>query len=351
MEIKQNSGFSSLKEFMVTVRKVCDGELASSRLEKTAGHMESGDDAQGGFLIPEQWAPGIYQAAELEGAIVRPRVDAVGHVFPTKSDSLKLRTLVDSDRSSNIFGGIVFYTMYEAQEKASSSKITKPKIGLLELSIHKIIGGCYASNELEDDYDATFEKVINASFGAAVRFVEDDYFIWGTGVNQPLGIMNAPALITVPRTQAGEITQDDIGNMAERLLPASWDRAVFLINSDTVAQIMSLDAVENNVGNIINLNTGKLAGFPFIVTEKCESLGTEGDIILADFGHYAIADRGLAIAGSRHTSYNDQGFATDETFWRIVLRVDGQPLLAAAITPLRGANTLSAFVTLTDFVS
>jgi len=68
----KDGGFSSLGEFLARVRRVCDGEVEQGSWLKTAGHMEEGEDSQGGFLVPEQWADGIYHAA-LEGAIVRPR--------------------------------------------------------------------------------------------------------------------------------------------------------------------------------------------------------------------------------------------------------------------------------------
>jgi hypothetical protein len=75
---EKNGGFSSLGEFLVKVRKACDGEgspdsrLISSHIEKTAGHMETGEDSQGGFMVPEQFADEIMHVA-LEDAIVRPR--------------------------------------------------------------------------------------------------------------------------------------------------------------------------------------------------------------------------------------------------------------------------------------
>ena len=59
-----------------------------------------------------------------------------------------------------------------------------------------------------------------------------------------------------------------------------------------------------------------------------------------------IADREMRISASRHVP-GSTGFVTDETFWKVVLRVDGQPLMTAPITPYRGANTLSAFIVLT----
>ena len=99
----KDGGFKSLGEFLVSIRKVCDGEIRDNRL-KTAGHMAEGDDAQGGFLVPEQWADGIYHAA-LEGAIVRPRATVFKNI---KGDSLKVRKLHESNRSSNLFGGVTF---------------------------------------------------------------------------------------------------------------------------------------------------------------------------------------------------------------------------------------------------
>ncbi|MCK4794972.1 MAG: phage major capsid protein, partial [Desulfobacteraceae bacterium] len=121
----KNGGFSSLGEFLVKVRKACDRPgYADSRLLKTAGHMELGEDAQGGYLAPEQYAGEIMQAA-LEGAIVRPRAK----VIKATSDSLKIRRLVESDRSSNYFGGITFNWLAETAQKSYTNRPTKPALG------------------------------------------------------------------------------------------------------------------------------------------------------------------------------------------------------------------------------
>ena len=39
---------------------------------------------------------------------------------------------------------------------------------------------------------------------------------------------------------------------------------------------------------------------------------------------------------------------TDESVFRLVYRCDGQPLWSAALTPFKGSNTLSPFVTLAE---
>jgi len=339
----KDGGFKSLGEFCVKVRKACDGEgTPDSRLisAKTAGRMETSVDAQGGFLVPEQWADGIFEAAALEGAIVRPRA----RVFPVTRDSLKIRTLVDTDRSSNIYGGITFTWTAERGDK--SSNISDPEVGELELTPHKLVGTCYASNELEDDYGA-FSEFIAQSFGKALAFIEDDAYIQGTGGGMPIGIVNSGAEITVSRAANNLIDWTDFAHMAKRLLPASWKNAVWLINPDALDEIFEASASAANQATFLDLSNRTCFGAPIIPTEHCSAIDAKGDLILADWRHYVIADRSLEIAGSRHVP-GSSGFLTDETFWRIVLRVDGQPTLSAPITPKRGANTLSPFVMLTQ---
>jgi HK97 family phage major capsid protein len=83
-------------------------------------------------------------------------------------------------------------------------------------------------------------------------------------------------------------------------------------------------------------------GRPVIPIEQCDTVGTRGDIILADMSQYLVADKGgVQSASSIHIS-----FLLDETAFRFVYRVDGMPLWNAPLTPFLGANTLSPFVTL-----
>jgi len=201
------------------------------------------------------------------------------------------------------------------------------------------------------------------AFGQALRFIEDDYFLWGTGAGVPLGAINAAngSLIPVDRDVLLLVDWTDIAQMAARLLPRSWESAVWLINPDVITQLFEATAPAANQATVLDLSNRMLWGIPFIPTEKCETLGTQGDIALCDFehGHYIIADREMRISASRHANYEDisletsetYGFITDQTFWKIVLRVDGQPLMNTAITPYRGAATLSPFIVLATTTS
>jgi len=306
---------------------------------KTTGHMAENDDAQGGYLVPEQWADGIYTVA-LENAIVRPRAT----VLNTNTDSLKVRRVVESDRSTYYFGGITLCWSKEAAEK--TDYITKPTAGELELTPHKLVGGCFVSNELMDDYE-NFGAYIQTTFGRAIAFEEDYQFIWGNGVNQPLGIMNAPATIAHARTNWAAIPViNDLAEMAERLLPGSWSTAVWMMHPECIGGLAQDATAGSNTGSILDLSTMTCLGRPIILTEKCAGAAVTGDIILADWQSYIVANRSLEISASREVP-GSYGFLTDETFWRVVLRVDGQPVLDAAVTPKLGTDTLSPFVVLT----
>jgi len=348
---KKTGGFKSTGEFLVAVRKYCDRVHPDSRLDRLVSKtMTEGTDGGGGFTVPEQWAGEILHAA-LEQALVRPRATP----FKMTRDTLNVGVLVDSDRSSNIFGGITFTWIEETEDKAQYA--TDPVIGQLKLTAHEGIATCFVQNQLEDDYEdgneKAFEDFMRLAFGRAIAFYEDDSYIHGSGsvMGQPLGVMNSGYTVQVTRTAGNLVDVADIGNMAKRLLPGSLKNAVWLINQSVLAQWVEMQSSAANSSSVIDLATMRCLGAPIIVSEHCAALGTTGDIILADFSGYVIGDRSLEISGSRHATYssNSYGFLQNQTCWRMVLRVDGQPILTSPITPKRGASgeTLSNFVVLT----
>ena len=81
-----------------------------------------------------------------------------------------------------------------------------------------------------------------------------------------------------------------------------------------------------------------------IPTEYNETLGTKGDIMLVDLSQYLLArkvNEGIQQASSIHVE-----FLTDQTAFRFIMRVDGQPAWNAPLTPAKGAATQSPFITL-----
>jgi HK97 family phage major capsid protein len=125
---------------------------------------------------------------------------------------------------------------------------------------------------------------------------------------------------------------------------------VWLVNQDTLPQLYTMSLAVGTGGSPIFMPAGGLSGSPFntilgrpvLPIEQCATLGTVGDIIFADLSGYILAEKGgLQSDMSIHVKFD-----TDESVFRFVMRLDGQPERASALTPYKGSNTLSHFVTL-----
>ena len=273
-------------------------------------------------------------------------------VLPMSTDTLNMPRIDDTSHASNVFGGILAYWTEETGTKTSS----EPKWGNCKLSAHELSGYTRASNSLIADSAIALEAFLKRGFGEAWAYYEDDAFINGNGVGQPLGILNSGALISVTRQANTIVRYNDLVNLYSRMFPESRSKAVWFLNHEVLPQIMVAGAgnvAQASGHNLIWINRnqgaaeaipGTIFGRPFFVTEKMAALGSAGDIGFFDISYYIIGDRsGLAIDSSSHV-----GFTSNTTYWRFTLRVDGQPWLASPLTPKNGSNTIGPFVALSS---
>jgi hypothetical protein len=86
-------------------------------------------------------------------------------------------------------------------------------------------------------------------------------------------------------------------------------------------------------------------------SEHAQTLGTKGDVQLVNpFGYYATVkqsgDGGEGLPGLEFAQSIHLYFDYNLTAFRWTFRLGGQPYLSAAISPAKGSNTKSHFVTL-----
>ena len=126
--------------------------------------------------------------------------------------------------------------------------------------------------------------------------------------------------------------------------------SVWLINQNIQPQLFTMSLAVGTGGVPVYMPAGGLSGQPYgtlfgrpvIAIEQAATLGTVGDIIFADLGGYILAEKGgIESAMSIHVKFD-----YDESVFRFVMRVDGQPERASALTPYKGSDTLSHFVAL-----
>jgi HK97 family phage major capsid protein len=223
---------------------------------------------------------------------------------------------------------------------------------LIELRLKKYAVLIYATDELLQDTTA-LGAIVQQGASEELDFMANDDICNGAGAAGPLGILLSPALVTVAK-EGGQLAQtvvtQNIFKMWARMHPRSKQNAVWFINTDVTPQLYALALsvgtggmpMYMSPGSLPNAPSGQLLGRPVVETEFNPTLGLPGDIVLADMSQYALIDRDVQAASSIHLQ-----FITDETAFRFVYRIDGQPKLNAPLVPYQGAgNTLSPFVAL-----
>jgi len=214
----------------------------------------------------------------------------------------------------------------------------------------------YSTDELLDDA-AALAGFIQDAARAELDFMIQDSIINGSGAGQPLGILNSGCLISAAKETgqaADTIVAENIVNMWRRLFASSRPNSVWLVNQNVEPQLhtMSLAVGTGGVpvympaGGLSAAPYGTLFGRPVHAIEQCQTLGDLGDIYLGDFTNgYILAEKGgMQSAMSIHVQ-----FLADESVFRFVIRIDGQPVRQTAMTPYKGSastDTQGHFVAL-----
>ena len=345
---QKRDSFASRGEFLQAVMRAgMPGQPVDPRLStRAASGLSEGIPSDGGFLVDKEMSTELLKETWNTGMIL-PMINKM--TLSGNKNGIKINGLDETSRvNGSRAGGIVAYWKGEAAEKTKS----KPKFRQIDLSLNKLIGLCYATDELLDDAQA-LAQTISEGFRDEFNFKITDAIIRGTGAGQPLGILNSGCIVSVTKEtgqSADTIVFENVQNMYSRILAASRPNAIWVINQDCEPQLgrMSLSVGTGGVpvympaGGAAAASYATLFGRPVVPIEQCESVGTTGDIMLCDFTKYKAIDKGgLQSDVSMHVQ-----FIYDEQVFRFVYRFDGQPILGSSITPYKGTNTLSHFVKL-----
>jgi len=181
---------------------------------------------KGGFLVPEILRSEILRVA-LETAIVRPRA----RVIPMDSPRVPFPAIDSTSHASSIFGGITATWV----EEGGTMTETEATFGRVVLQASKLASHCDVPNELLQDSMISFAAFIDDILPQAIAWYEDTAFLTGSGVGQPLGVLESAALIeqAIETGQpADTIAWENIVKMYSRMLPGSLGRAVWVGNND-----------------------------------------------------------------------------------------------------------------------
>ena len=339
----ETRNFLSLGDQMMAVYRASNpgGRIDSRLSTRAASGMNESNPSDGGFLVQQDFVKTLLKRT-YETGILASKVRKIP--ISSNSNGLKINSIEEDSRATGSrWGGVQTFWQSEADEMTAS----KPKFKQMELSLKKLTGLCYATDELLQDTSA-LESVINEAFAEEFGFKIDDAILNGTGSGQPLGVLNSPALVTVAREkdQTAKITTENLIKMWNRMWARSRANSVWYINQELEPFLYTLMIGDKPVyipaGGLSEKPYGTLFGRPVVPLEQCNGAGEVGDIILADVSQYLLIDKGgINQASSIHVR-----FLYDEQIFRFIYRVDGQPIWSKPLTPYKGSSTVSPYVTL-----
>src|SRR4030095_9181589 len=272
------------------------------------------------------------------------------------SDGIELPYIDESSRvNGSRWGGVQVFRRAEADTVSA----TKPKFGLLEIRLEDLMGLCYTTDRAMRDA-TSLGQIIQTAFASEFSFKVDDEIVRGTGVGQCLGVLNSSALITQAAEgsqTADTVVAENVIKMRARLRARNRPNMAWYINQEVepqlplmVVKIKNVAGTENVGGAPIYMPANGLSvqgfdtlfGKPLIPIEQASAVGAVGDIMALDLTDSLLIRKGaLETAESIHVR-----FLFGENTFRFTYRINGAPAWKTALTPYKGASTLSPFVTL-----
>lgn len=335
-------GFESPADFFLEVMNAGKNRVVSDRLKplmaQGSDEQSGGSDPYGGFLLPREMSPNLL-TLQGEGDWLAKYVTRI----PTTAASIDLPARVDKNHSTSVTGGVIASRTPETQNGTA----TRSEVEQITYKPTTITVFTHATEQLIADSPISIPALIEQNFGEALGDLKMRERISGTGVGEPLGVLNSPSLVTVSK-EAGQaadtIVYDNVLNMWSRCYRK--EEAVWIANHDTIPQLGHLEKVVGTGGKpILVMNAAEkmpetLFGRPIIYTEYAKALGDKGDLILGSWRQYIEVVRQQALmASSVHVRF----LASEQTF-RMTMRDTGAPSWRSPLTPVNSSTTLSPFV-------
>ena len=337
--------WASAGEFLNAVKNaaVTQGRDVDVRISAAAQGENESVASEGGILVPTEIAAGILQHTYDQSVLADRCMD-----MPMASARLQMMAVDEKSRvNGSRFGGVQAFWIGEADLYQPS----KPKFRPLNIVANKLTALIYMTEEVQADAPA-LQTYNDTVVPEELAYKIDDAIFRGTGAGMPLGYMNSPATIVVPKDPAqptATVSTTNILNMLSRLYARSLKTAAFFVNPAMMwTQLATLTIGTGTAVKLIytppdaGAPFGRLFGIPVFPIEQAAPVGTQGDITLVDLSTYILAKRqGIRADSSIHVA-----FLTGEIAYRWMMRLDGQPTWNAPLIPAAGGVTTSPYVAL-----
>jgi len=334
----KDANIKSFGDFLVAIKRGDEKRL--SGIYGSVKDLGEGSGAAGGFLVPEEYSTNLLQVAAVQNQIY----GRVQHIPVTRESgtypALDQYFTPTAGSGQTAFAGGVKGTF---TAPGATFTETEPSFSKLSWRLNKIGGLTEVENELIEDSPFAIEALLRGLFAVAIAARNERNILRGSGVGEPLGILNCEAAIGIDDTTTGDFKWDDVASMYSRfksvggspvwvIHPSVWPKIMKMTNGSTAVWQANMQGAPANLLN----------GYPILVSEHMNQIDNTGSVLLADLSGYLFFEKsGLSIA------YSDQvGFTRDVGVWRFRQRNDGRSWLLDAITlgDAQGSYSVSPFI-------
>lgn len=282
-----------------------------SNFKRVSNILQEGVDADGGYLVPEEYDHRLIDTLSEEN-IMRRLATTI-----TTSGEHKINIAATKPAASWI-------------EEGGALAFGDATFSQILLDAHKLHVAIKVTEELLYDNAFNLEGYILDQFGKALANAEEDAFLNGDGTGKPLGLFASTGGGTVAGTLTAAIKSDDMLDLVYALKRPYRKKASFIMNDKTLA---SLRKLKDNNGAYI-WQPSYQAGEPDRVlgyAVHTSAYAPEDAIAFGDYKYYNIGDRGTRSFAELRELFAGNGmigYVAKE-------RVDGKLILPEAVQILK----------------
>lgn len=287
-----------------------------SGFRRVSDVLQEGVDADGGYLVPEEWD------SRLVDVLTEENVMRTLGTKITTSGEHKINIAATKPAAAWI-------------EEGGALQFTDATFGQIILDAHKLHVAIKITEELLYDNAFNLESYITTQFGKALANAEEDAFLNGDGKGKPLGLLDATGGAQVGVTSAGaSVTADDVIDLVYSLKRPYRKNAAFLSNDKCVAALRTLKDANGQYLWQPSMQAGepdRVLGYQLYTSEYFpEPAAGKPCVAFGDFSYYNIGDR-----GTRSFQQLRELFAGNGMIGYVAKeRVDGKLILPEAVKTL-----------------
>jgi len=268
--------------------------------------MQEGTDAEGGYLVPEEWG-----AAMLAYGLLNSFALTDCNVIPMKH------------RIMNLPAELTRPTVAWTAEESDATE-SEPTFAEVQLTAKRLDGYSIASNELLEDEAYDLVGWLTAIFGEAIGQELDNQVLNGTG-DPCSGVLTAAAgqsvVMASGSTAFSNVTADHLSEMISKLAVNKVTNPKFYMHRTVRHFLRTLK--DSNGAYIYDQPTsgdaGYIWGYPIVLTEKAPSTSGAATafLVFGDMKHFALGQR----LGDMSLAVDPYGkFISYQTRFRVVTR-------------------------------